>query len=183
MILVRPPRAHSSLVRALLLVFGCAGFVACSSTTVTTSASDAGASDAASTDATAQDSAALPGSDSGLPDARADSPSGDAAASGECGFHPKQTACTNCCVAAHSDGAGAYLFAVANCMCVDARCQRECAATFCADTPKDPDATCNACISAKTGECSAQIAAECSADADCVAFDRCMGESGCLGKP
>jgi hypothetical protein len=81
------------------------------------------------------------------------------------------------------DGAGAYLFAVSECVCVDARCQRECGDTFCAAEPKDPDSACNACITANTGPCTAQIKASCTADPDCVAFDTCMGESGCTTKP
>lgn len=105
------------------------------------------------------------------------------ASTGECSDKPKQAACTSCCVNAHMDGAGAYLFAVSQCVCVDTRCQRECGTTFCAAEPKDPDAACNACITANTGPCTAQIKALCTADPDCVAFDTCMGESGCTTKP
>lgn len=132
--------------------------------------------------------ASLEGSTLGEPDAASvDGSAGDArgpdASAGECGDKPKQAACTSCCVNAHMDGAGAYLFAVSECVCVDARCQRECGATFCAAEPKDPDAACNACITANTGPCTAQIKASCTAEPDCVAFDTCMGESGCTTKP
>ncbi len=158
-------------------------FVACSSTGAGPSGgTDAGSDGSVPSEAAAAEASVQPESDGGTADARAEAASFDAAA-GECGFHPKQTACTNCCVAAHNDGAGAYLFAVAECMCVEARCQKECNDTFCAPEPRDPDATCNACITAKTGECSGPIMTSCNADPDCVAFDRCMGESGCLSKP
>ncbi len=131
--------------------------------------------------------AGVDGSSRSESDAAADASSGDArgpdARAGECSDKPKQAACTTCCVNAHMDGAGAYLFAVSECVCVDARCQRECGTTFCAAEPKDPDAACNACITANTGPCTAQIKAFCTADPDCVAFDTCMGESDCTTKP
>ena len=159
-----------------------ASVAACSSS----GPSDAPASLDASTESGVSD-AGVDGSspselDASMDVSAVDAPGADARA-GECSDKPKQAACTSCCVNGHMDGAGAYLFAVSECVCVDTRCQRECGDTFCAAEPKDPDAACNACITANTGPCTAQIKASCTADPDCVAFDTCMGESGCTTKP
>ncbi len=116
------------------------------------------------------------------PDARPDAGPGDASV-GECSPTTTQSACTTCCAQKHNNGAAAYIVAVNDCMCVAARCLGDCADTFCSPAFKAPDARCNVCITAKTGECSTQIAAQCMADPDCVAFDRCVGESGCQSKP
>lgn len=169
------------LVLSIPVLLG-ASIAACSSS----SPSDSPALVDASAETGATD-ASSDGTSPSTSDATADASTRDAlapdASTGECGDKPKQAACTSCCVNAHMDGAGAYLFAVSECVCVDARCQRECGATFCAADPKDPDAACNACITANTGPCSAQIKTSCTADPDCVAFDKCMGESGCTTKP
>ena len=60
---------------------------------------------------------------------------------------------------------------------------KACESTFCAAEPKDPDAACNACITAETAVCSTIIQADCTADPDCVAFDKRVAESACLSKP
>jgi len=105
------------------------------------------------------------------------------AAVGECSDKAKQVDCTNCCTEKYLDGAGAYLLAVNDCMCVESRCQKACAETFCAPDLKEPDALCNDCMTDKSGECSAPITSDCNANADCVAFNVCMLQSKCAKKP
>jgi hypothetical protein len=105
------------------------------------------------------------------------------AAVGECADKASQAACTNCCTEKYIDGAGAYLLAVNDCMCVESRCQKACAETFCAPDLKEPDQLCNDCMADKSGECSAPITSDCNANADCVAFNVCMLQSKCAKKP
>lgn len=133
------------------------------------------------------DAPASPSDASTTPDAPAanDAGKGDAtadASQGECGSNASRQACSECCVTKHTDGAGAYLFFVSECMCVKERCQDACATNFCSPDLKDPDAACNACLSVKNSECAGEVSGKCTADADCASFDQCMGESGCLKK-
>lgn len=102
---------------------------------------------------------------------------------GECSGETTQSACISCCSKAHQDGAGAYLVATIDCMCLPANCEKDCAATLCnADNPKSPDATCTTCVNGKNGACAQSIKSACTADPDCVAFDACVGESSCASK-
>lgn len=102
---------------------------------------------------------------------------------GECGAETTQTACATCCSNKHENGAGVYFVALIDCMCLAANCAKDCATTICVtDAPKNPDAACNACIAAKNTACAAVTKATCTADPDCVAFDACVGQSGCLSK-
>ena len=102
---------------------------------------------------------------------------------GECSGEATQTACVSCCSKAHQDGAGAYLVATIDCMCLPANCEKDCATTLCnADNPKNPDATCATCVNAKNGACAQSIKNACTADPNCVAFDACVGESSCTAK-
>ncbi len=119
---------------------------------------------------------AAPAADGGPGDAAVD------ASVGECGSHPGRAACSECCVTKYTDGAGAYLFFVNECMCVKERCADACATNFCSPDLKDPDVACNNCLSTKNSECAPLVGSQCTADADCAAFDKCMGESGCLKK-
>jgi len=105
------------------------------------------------------------------------------AATGQCSGEATQTACVQCCSTAHQDGAGAYLVATIDCMCLPANCETECAATLCnADNPKNPDTKCGACVQGKNGACAQAIKTACTADPECVAFDACVGESSCTAK-
>lgn len=133
------------------------------------------------------DAASSPGDAAATPDAfvAKDAGGGEAAVDaslGECGANATRQACSECCVTKHTDGAGAYLFFVSECMCVKERCQDACATNFCSPDLKDPDAACNACLSVKNAECAGEVSSKCTADADCAGFDQCMGESGCLKK-
>jgi hypothetical protein len=105
------------------------------------------------------------------------------APTGECSSSTTQTACVQCCSTAHQDGAGAYLVATIDCMCLPANCAKDCAASLClADTPKNPDAACSTCVTAKNNACAPSIKSACTADPNCVAFDACVGASECTTK-
>ena len=102
---------------------------------------------------------------------------------GECSGEATQSACISCCSKAHQDGAGAYRVATIDCMCLAAKCEKDCGATLCnANNPKAPDAACTTCVNGKNGACSQSIKSACTADPDCVAFDTCVGESSCAAK-
>jgi hypothetical protein len=163
--------------RALLVV--AAALAACSASKGSgvegpaASGTDGGTTDAA----TATDSSTVttdpPPKDASVPDSPA----------GECSSSATQTACVQCCSTAHQDGAGAYLVATIDCMCVPANCSKECAATLCnADNPKGPDAECSTCLQAKNSACAPSIKSACTADPQCVAFDACIGGSDCTTK-
>jgi len=102
---------------------------------------------------------------------------------GECGAEPTQTACVTCCSNKHEDGAGVYFVALIDCMCLADNCAKDCAATICdPNSPKNPDAACNTCITSKNAACAASTKATCTADPGCVAFDTCVGQSSCPAK-
>jgi hypothetical protein len=102
---------------------------------------------------------------------------------GECAGEATQSACVSCCSKAHQDGAGAYLVATIDCMCLPANCETECATTLCnADNPKNPDSKCATCVNGKNAACAMSIKSACTAAPNCVAFDACIGDSGCTGK-
>jgi hypothetical protein len=102
---------------------------------------------------------------------------------GECEPETTQTACVSCCSAKHEDGAGVYYVALIDCMCLPANCQKACETTLCdLDDTKNPDAACNACITARNGSCAATTTAACTADPGCVAFDACVDKSKCVSK-
>jgi hypothetical protein len=102
---------------------------------------------------------------------------------GPCAGETTANACSQCCGSLHQDGAATYIGAVMACMCQDSTCNAACEPTLCnADNPRDPDGACNACIQSKAGSCATDIKTACTADADCVAFDQCIAESGCLSK-
>ena len=84
---------------------------------------------------------------------------------------------------AHEDGATTYIGAVMACMCTADNCQSQCEKTLCNDAnPTNADSECNACITAHQSACASDIKSACTADAQCVAFDTCVGDSDCLGK-
>ncbi len=107
----------------------------------------------------------------------------DAPPPGECEAETTQAACFTCCTNKHGDGAGAYFLAVIDCMCVPGKCEAACAATLCdPDNPTKADGPCEACLTTYNSACSADIQADCTMDPECVAFDKCNGESHCPGK-
>jgi len=102
---------------------------------------------------------------------------------GECAAETAQSACITCCTNAHMDGSTVYFVALIDCMCLTDNCARECATTLCDPmNPTNADATCNTCIQAKNSACTPSIKMTCTADADCTAFDACIGKSDCAGK-
>lgn len=142
------------------------------------------------------DATASASGEAGAPDAMADSSepsdaeapaSGDAspdAQAGECSSEATQTKCITCCSTKHEDGATAYLVAALECMCQASNCAKDCAQTLCEPTtPKDADPLCQACLKAKDSACGPAIKAACTADPTCLAFDACVGSSGCQGMP
>lgn len=102
---------------------------------------------------------------------------------GACAGEASKQSCSQCCATKHEDGAATYIGAVMVCMCQGSTCEKACEKTLCdPNTPRDPDATCQACINNKSGACASDIQTACSGDADCMAFDACIADSGCLYK-
>jgi hypothetical protein len=88
-----------------------------------------------------------------------------------------------CCSSKHEDGAAIYFVALIDCMCLEANCAKDCKTTLCdPDAPKNADAKCQACVQDKNAACAPSIKATCTADPQCVAFDKCVGQSDCPGK-
>jgi hypothetical protein len=102
---------------------------------------------------------------------------------GQCANETSFDTCLDCCATAHEDGANTFYGTYIDCLCT-AACATECSASLC-DTanPTAPDAACDACISANGTMCQSDVAAACSADPDCIAFDKCVGDSDCENKP
>jgi hypothetical protein len=162
----------SALALALAALAACSASKGTALTDPAPAASDAG-TDASSTKDSATTTVDPPAKDASVPDAP----------TGECSSSATQTACVQCCSTAHQDGAGAYLVATIDCMCLPANCEKDCATSLClADNPKNPDAACTACVTAKNNACAPSIKAACTADPECVAFDACVGASECNTK-
>lgn len=102
---------------------------------------------------------------------------------GQCASETTFDTCLDCCSTAHEDGANTFYGTYINCLCTDA-CATECSLSLC-DTanPTNPDAACNACITNNGSMCQAEVSAACSADPNCIAFDKCIGDSDCDTKP
>ncbi|MCA9588590.1 MAG: hypothetical protein KC657_24905 [Myxococcales bacterium] len=107
-----------------------------------------------------------------------DGPSG-----GACSAEPSRDGCIKCCSNFHQDGAAAFLLATIDCLCDATRCKADCADTLCATDLKDPDARCTQCANDKDAECKGPVAGACAAEPECVAFDKCVGDSSCANKP
>lgn len=121
------------------------------------------------------------------PETAAPEPKKDAAPpappAGECSSSADQTACVECCSSKHEDGSAVYFVALIDCMCLEANCARDCATTLCdTENPKNANASCQACVQGKNSACAPTIKATCTAEPDCVAFDKCIGQSDCAGK-
>lgn len=107
-----------------------------------------------------------------------------------CGAEATLQACGSCCITNHKTGYAVFQKSLLDCTCKGtgadggAPCATECAATACATTPKQPDGTCNTCLQASIGTgggCQDQVVADCSADTDCLAQQKCVSQ--CQGKP
>ena len=157
-----------------------AGFVgACSSTTTTVdnTTSEAGTGSETSTGkdaASSKDSSTTTDTDSST------TPTGDEA----CAAETTKAACGQCCVTNHAAGAKVIQDSVLACACMGTgtdggtpACMTECASTICAATPMNPDATCNTCLQASIaqgGACQKAASDACTANADCVAEQKCV---------
>jgi hypothetical protein len=98
--------------------------------------------------------------------------------------------CGMCCIAAHKAGYDVFQKTLLDCTCKGtgadggAPCATDCATTICAATPKNADATCNACLQASInsgGACQGSVAATCQADPGCLAEQKCI--QPCTKKP
>jgi hypothetical protein len=107
--------------------------------------------------------------------------------------------CTDCCAGNHKAGAQTLTKAVIACGCngtgataadggagdagagdagAEGPCATECETTICASTPKQPDATCNTCLTKAIGQggaCAKYASDTCLADDDCKAAQECLG--------
>ena len=168
-------RAALGLLSALVVIAS-----ACSSTAVkgiVTETMSTGPDDGGATEAAAHDASPAP-----APESKKDAAVAPPETS-ECGGEATQTACVTCCSNKHMDGAGTYFVALIDCMCVADKCAKDCAKTLCdPNNPQNADATCQGCVQAKTSACAPTVKTTCQADADCVAFDACVGKSDCGGK-
>jgi len=109
--------------------------------------------------------------------------SGDDKPPGECASETSQETCIDCCVKKHESGSGTYFVALIDCICQEANCATACGATMCdPNNPQNPDAACNACMQQKNAACQQTVATACSADPDCLLFDKCVETSICTGK-
>ena len=167
--------ASSTAIVALLM--------AC--TTTTTTVVDGSDASTASGDGGKKDGSSTP---IGEEDA-GETVSGDDA----CGAEATLSACGTCCGNGHKTGATNSLQMILACACAgtgakDAGaagpCATACAATFCASTPKNPDAACNTCIQnslKQGGACFDGVNAACGADKECVAYNTCLNDQ-CASK-
>lgn len=102
---------------------------------------------------------------------------------GQCASEQTFDTCLDCCVTAHPDGSDTFYGSYINCLCTTA-CATECSASLCdAANPTQPDLDCDDCITNNGNACQADVSAACSADPDCIAFDKCIGDSQCPSKP
>jgi hypothetical protein len=102
---------------------------------------------------------------------------------GQCAAEQSFDTCLDCCSTEHPTGSDTFYGAYIQCLCTSV-CTTECAASLC-DTanPTAPDTACDACITANGNGCQADVSAACSAEPDCVAWDKCIGDSDCQNKP
>jgi len=165
--------ATRALLVVALTLAACSASKATNLTDPAAEGTDGGTTDAAAAHDSSTITTEPPAKDASVPDAP----------TGECSSSTTQTACVQCCSTAHQDGAGAYLVATIDCMCLPANCEKECATTLCnADNPKNPDTKCATCVQGKNNTCAPSIKSACTADPNCVAFDACVGASDCTTK-
>lgn len=107
-----------------------------------------------------------------------------------CGDEATLQGCATCCATNHQDGYATFTGALLGCACNGTGadggtgpCATDCAATACASTPANPDATCNACLQASVGQagaCQQAVGSACTAEPDCLAQQKCVAQ--CQGK-
>lgn len=155
-------------------------FAACSSTT------HGSATTTESTPTAPADGGVPPATDASKPAVsppKKDAAPVDPPPAGECSSEATQTSCITCCSNKHQDGSGVYFVALIDCMCLADNCAKDCAKTLCdPSNPQNADATCQSCVQAKNSACAPTVMSTCQADADCVAFDACIGKSNCSDK-
>jgi hypothetical protein len=157
---------------ALVSIAAVSVVAACSVTTTTTQTPPA---DAGTDAPTTKDSGTSSAKDSGKTDEDTNPDEACAAKTAD--------ACQECCGTNHQQGAGTLTAAAIACVCKGqgsktnaAVCETECADTFCAAQPKQPDAACGACLEAslaQDGACLESVATACQADDDCMAAQEC----------
>lgn len=102
---------------------------------------------------------------------------------GQCANETTFDTCLDCCTTAHQAGADTFYGSYISCLCTTA-CASECSASLCnANNPTNPDAMCDACITSYGDMCQQDVIDACSADPNCMAFDKCIGDSQCQTKP
>jgi hypothetical protein len=102
---------------------------------------------------------------------------------GQCASETTFDTCLDCCSTAHQQGADTFYGSYISCLCTTA-CATECSLSLCdSANPTAPDVDCDDCITTNGNSCQADVSAACSADPDCIAFDKCIGDSQCQTKP
>lgn len=105
-------------------------------------------------------------------------------ANNQCATATTFDACMSCCSSAHQNGSDTFYGTLIDCLCRPQNCAYDCDTTMCNPiAPTQPDAYCNACIQQYSGSCQNSVSAACNSDPDCVAFDKCVGDSQCSNKP
>lgn len=137
--------------------------VACTTTTTTTEPTTTEKDAGSTKDAGSKDSGKTTGDDD------------DDTTAKSCGDEADADACTDCCISENQAGAKVYIEALVACACKADVCATECESTYCAATPKNPDATCNACLDEKLqASCEEELGTKCTASKDCMSFNSCM---------
>jgi hypothetical protein len=171
---------RSALFFGLSSVVALAGLVGACSSTTTTFPGDTAEGGTPSEAGTGKETGG--GKDSSTPVDTDSSvtPTGDDV----CAAETTRQACGSCCIMNHAAGAKAIQDSVEACACKGTgadggtpACMTECATTFCAATPAQPNAACNTCLQASIGAggaCQASVGAACTASPDCVAEQKCI---------
>lgn len=108
----------------------------------------------------------------------------DAQPSGECAGTTSYGACEQCCANKHVQGGAVYYIAYVDCYCKPTNCASPCSDSLCSSNiPAAPTVACKQCLKSKEASCASSIKTACEADANCYAFDSCIGYSGCFSKP
>jgi hypothetical protein len=168
------PRASRIIILSLSTI-GIA-VVACTNSTDTTSSSSSGGSSGSTSS-----SSSSSGSSGGKSDGGSTSSSGGVDAT-KCAAETTLQKCATCC--GFTDAVDEIFFKGFDTCACNGPCKTQCADTYCAATPSEPNQACGECLDADaTGEqCDPAGEAECEKDAKCKAFAACDLAAKCGDK-
>ncbi len=161
------------------------GAIACTTTTTTT-------------ETPAGDAGTTKGDASATKDSGGSSSSSSSGGGGDSGADPDQACgeeaslqgCAQCCATNHPTGYKTFADTLLACACEGTGadggagpCAEDCADTACNSTPAQPTAACNTCLQNSVGQgggCQQAVSDACTAEADCLAQQKCVAQ--CQGK-